>query len=54
MKKNVFNLVLLPEEPMIGILIINSKCIVEDDKISKVIGLEIGLLFIKLSWIKII
>jgi len=54
MKKNVFNLILLPEEPMLGVLIVNSRCVVEEDKIGRVIGLEIGLLFIKLTWIKII
>tara|TARA_R110000851_G_scaffold100671_2_gene216360 strand:+ start:1815 stop:1979 length:165 start_codon:yes stop_codon:yes gene_type:complete len=53
MKKNVFNLVLLPEEPMLGIQLINASCVVEDDQIKKVIGLELGLLFIKLSWIRI-
>ena len=54
MSKNVFNIVLLPEEPMLGIQIINAPCVVKDDKIEKVIGLELGLLFFKLSWVRIV
>jgi hypothetical protein len=54
MKKNMINLVLLPNEPMLGIQILNAPCVVEDEEIKKMIGLEIGLLFIKLSWVRII
>tara|TARA_R110002153_G_scaffold185458_3_gene338564 strand:+ start:944 stop:1108 length:165 start_codon:yes stop_codon:yes gene_type:complete len=54
MKKNAFNLIILPNEPMLGIQILNANCVVEDDQIKKIIGLELGLFFIKLSWIRII
>ncbi len=54
MKKNVFNITLLPEEPMLGIQILNANCVVEDDQIKKMIGLELGFIFFKLSYMRII
>ena len=54
MKKNKMNLTNLPEEPMIGIGLINSQCVVDTDEIKKVLGLEIGLLFVNIRFIRII
>jgi hypothetical protein len=53
-KKNVFNLVLLPDETLIGIQVINSQCILEDDTIKRVKGLELGFLFFKISFTRFI
>ena len=54
MKKNVFNMTLLPEEPMLGIQILNANCVVENDEIKKVLGLELGFIFFKVSYMRII
>jgi len=52
-KKNVFSLVILPNETLIGIQVINTQCVHEDDIIKKIKGLELGFLFFKISFARI-
>ena len=52
-KKNVFNLVLLPNETLVGIQVINAQCVQEDETIKKIKGLELGFLFFKISFARI-
>lgn len=53
MRKSSFHLVLLPREPLIGIGLINSHTIGENEEIYNLHGLEIGLLFFRFSFMRI-
>jgi len=53
MKKNSFHLILLPREPLMGIGLINSHTIGENEEIYNLHGLEIGLLFFRFSFMRI-
>jgi len=53
MRKNSFHLVLLPHEPLIGVGLINSHTVGENEQIYNLYGLEIGLLFFRFSFMRI-
>lgn len=50
MKKHTFHLNLLPNEPLIGIGIINSKVVTSDTEFQNCIGIELGLLFFRFTY----
>jgi|TARA_R100000084_G_scaffold109439_1_gene76846 hypothetical protein len=51
--KNRVHLLLLPEEPMLGIKIINAPYATSVDDVGRVYGLEIGLFFFTLIFMRI-
>lgn len=53
MNKNSFHLVLLPQEPLLGIGLINSLVGQENGKTNRLHGLELGLFFIRFTFLRI-
>jgi hypothetical protein len=53
MKKHQFHLNLLPNEPLIGIGVINSKIGTSDKTLQNCIGIELGLLFFRFTYLMI-
>lgn len=46
-------MVLFPHEPLIGIGLINSHTVGENDEIHNIYGIELGLLFFRFSFMRI-
>tara|TARA_R110000803_G_scaffold44543_1_gene94236 strand:- start:789 stop:977 length:189 start_codon:yes stop_codon:yes gene_type:complete len=51
--KNKFAIELLPAETLLGIKSVNCEVLCDDDIYRQVTGVEIGLIFIKLSYVNI-
>jgi len=54
MSKNSFHMVLLPKAPLLGIQILNNKFLDEDQNVLDTFGIEIGLLFFRFSFMRIL
>jgi hypothetical protein len=54
MSKNSFHMVLLPKAPLLGIQILNNKFLDEDQNVRDTFGIEIGLLFFRFSFMRIL
>ena len=51
--KHKFNVEILPTETLLGVRIINCELLCEDDEYRPVIGFELGLIFLTISFIKL-